>query len=190
MFSLSNELCVSISTDCSLIKVIPYYYLNPNLILNLCVDIYLFYSPNNMSLQSPTNVYHPILLYVFHSTRIFHHYLPLFLHHFFHTFFCLYQPYIVLSTEVSGFYISSFISLYSLRSHYLRVQQLVLLIITNSFNFLASLRYQVHKKNCKTFLFKYALFSNYCMLKFGPISYRVTRLSNFAALRAFFSSQQ
>ena len=52
--------------------------------------------------------------------------------------------------------------------------------------FLLSCRYQSLKKNCKTFLFKYAWFSRYCMLNFEPISSWVTRLNKFAAFRAFF----
>ena len=35
-----------------------------------------------------------LLLCVFHLTRIFYHYLLLFLYHFLHSFFCLYQPYL------------------------------------------------------------------------------------------------
>ena len=38
MFSPSNELFISVRTDCSLVKVTS-YYLNPNPVLNLCAAV-------------------------------------------------------------------------------------------------------------------------------------------------------
>ena len=59
--------------------------------------------------------------------------------------------------------------------------------ITNSFNFLVSCKYHPRPvEKLQNFLFKYAWFSRYRMLKFDSISSRVTRLNNFAALRTLF----
>ena len=56
-------------------------------------------------------------LYVFHLTTIFRRYLLLFLYHFFIRFSAyINHIYIVYCTEVSGFFIFSFISLYFLNT--------------------------------------------------------------------------
>ena len=98
-------------SDLSLVKVTS-YCLNPNLVLNLCAVCcstihnsfgcqffdyknyvvfffrYFFFGPFCSSYDRI------FLLFVFHSATILHHYLLLFIHHFLHTFLCLYQPYL------------------------------------------------------------------------------------------------
>ena len=96
------------------------YYSNPNFILNLCADVVIksrinlvayfstikimldyflvrilvhIYDLNDILLYFLSNLNNPSSKY-FHLTTIFHHYLLMFLRHFFHTFFCLYQLYL------------------------------------------------------------------------------------------------
>ena len=85
-------------------------------LVHLLVHIYVFYDLKDILMLSPTMFYDlNLLLYFFHLTTIFRHYLLLSLHHFFHTFFCLHQPfYLENSTAFWEFLISSFILLYSL----------------------------------------------------------------------------
>ena len=90
------------------------------------ISSYVFYGLKIILLQQLAKIYNLIfLVYVFHSISKSHYYLPLFLHHFLHTFFCLYLPYLY-STEVSVFFISSFISLYSLKTLFTETVWLVI----------------------------------------------------------------
>ena len=59
------------------------------------ISSYLYFLRSEKCATVIINFYFLIFfLYVFHSATTFHHYLLLFLRHFFHTFLCLYQPYL------------------------------------------------------------------------------------------------
>ena len=82
-------------------------------------QIYVFSDFKDILMQLFTNFYDLILLlYVFHLTTISHHYLILFLHHIFHMFLCLYQPYLY-NVFHRWHRIFNFILFYSLNTLYL-----------------------------------------------------------------------
>ena len=88
----------------SSIKIILHCFL-----VQLLVNIYVFYDLYDILLQFLANVYDLILLlYVSHFVTIFRHYLFLFLCHFFHTFHtCFHQSY--LYSVFHRIFVSSFI---------------------------------------------------------------------------------
>ena len=81
-----------------------------------CISLYQFFLW--FELYFVLIFYDLILLpYTFHLTTINHHYLLLFLYHFFYTFLCLYQPFSYSVFHWSfRFFISFFILLYSLNT--------------------------------------------------------------------------
>ena len=134
--------------------------LNPNIVLNLCTAVVLqsmitfiinslfikillgcFFCSSTSSNQYFLwfemyfivviwKFYNLILfLYVLHWTTVFHHCLIVILYHFY-MFVCLYQPY-SNSTGFSGFFISSFISLYSFNALFTETNSSWLIIMTN-----------------------------------------------------------
>ena len=70
-----------------------------------------------------------LFLYVLHWTTVFHHCLIVILYHFY-IFVWLYQPY-SNSTGFSGFFISSFISLYSFNAFFTETNSSWLIVMTN-----------------------------------------------------------
>ena len=105
---VSNYCSLNLNLDlnlCNPVVLQSIIILNPNslsikimlccFLVHLLILNYAFYCLEDIFLQSSADFYDVILLlYVFNSTTIFHHCLLLFIDHFFHTFFYLYQPYL------------------------------------------------------------------------------------------------